>query len=811
MSAKILVVDDNPTNLKLVSAVLEFEGHDILTAVDADEAQVVLAVTLPDLILMDIALPGMDGLTLTRKLKAEERTRGIPIVALTAFAMKGDDQKALDAGCDGYISKPIDTRKLPDQVAGFLARASSQSRGSCMKILGTEDHAVDLKLADLVLSTTNRDVSAVEAAEPAFAAIQEDPPQRILLDLPGMDGLALARKLKADPDTRDIHTVGVTCYPEQYPKAAALATECDTYLLKPIKPRDLSGQLTAVTEVGRGQPACEMKAPMNLLIVDDDPTSLKLLRVQLEAEGHAVFEAHDGMDALALLNRQRVDAVISDILMPRMDGYRLCHEIRMNMRLHDLPFILYTATFTSPGDEKLALNVGADKYLPKPASVEIIIAALHEVSATPHAAPQPKALEEVEVLKEYSEQLVSKLKKRNTELQEQTEVLRVSEARYTNIVNLAADAIISVDEKQRIVIFNQGAERIFGYTAAEMLGQPLDMLLPAHLAEAYCVHIRGFATESGPARDMNRCAEIHGRRRDGTEFPAEASISKVKENGEFRFTVFLRDVSAREQAEEEIRQLNINLERRVLERTDELQAANLELEAFSYSVSHDLRAPLRSIDGFSQALLEDYADQLDDQARDHLNRIHGATQRMGHLIDDMLTLSHVTRTEIHRESVDLSAFAADVLAEFQKSEPERKVDCRIESGLITAGDERLLRVLLINLLGNAWKFTGKTTNAKIEFGAMQNSTGAMEFFVRDNGAGFDVNYAGKLFGPFQRMHLLSEYPGTGIGLATVKRIVVRHGGRVWAEGQVGQGATFYFTLGERSACMKDNTILKSNK
>ena len=254
MSATILVVDDNPTNLKLVSDVLEFEGYNILKAVDAEEAQVVLAATLPDLILMDIALPGMDGLTLTRKLKAEERTRGIRIVALTAFAMKGDDQKAFDAGCDGYITKPIDTRKLPDQVAGFLARAGSQSPRSSMKILVIEDNTVDLKLANLVLSTAGHHVSAVEAAEQAFAAIQEDRPQLILLDLdlPGMDGLALARRLKSDPDTRDICVVAVTFYPEQYPKDAALAAGCDAYLLKPIDTRELSDQLTAVAEGGGG-------------------------------------------------------------------------------------------------------------------------------------------------------------------------------------------------------------------------------------------------------------------------------------------------------------------------------------------------------------------------------------------------------------------------------------------------------------------------------------------------------------------------------------------------------------------------------
>ena len=252
MSAKILVVEDNPINLKLVSEVLEFECYDILKAVDAEAAQAVLAATLPDLILMNIALPGMDGLTLTRKLKAEERTRGIRIVALTAFAMKGDDQKAFDAGCDGYITKPIDTRTLPGLVAGFLARASGQSRRSRMKILVIEDHVAELNLANVVLSTAGHDVSTAETAEQAIAAIKKERPQLILLDLelPGMDGLTLARKLKADPDMRDIHIVAVTFHPERHPKAAALAAGCDTYLMKPINTRELSDQLTAVAEGG---------------------------------------------------------------------------------------------------------------------------------------------------------------------------------------------------------------------------------------------------------------------------------------------------------------------------------------------------------------------------------------------------------------------------------------------------------------------------------------------------------------------------------------------------------------------------------
>lgn len=255
----------------------------------------------------------------------------------------------------------------------------------------------------------------------------------------------------------------------------------------------------------------------------------------------------------------------------------------------------------------------------------------------------------------------------------------------------------------------------------------------------------------------------------------------------------LRIASANQSAESD-RRLQADLERRVTARTGELQAANQELEAFSYSVSHDLRAPLRAIDGFSQALLDDYANQLDDQAMDYLNRVRAATQRMGHLIDDMLTLSRVTRAEMQRETVDLSALAADVLEELQKSEPERKVDWRIESGLVAQGDVQLLRIVLANLLGNAWKFTSKTATAQIEFGSIRNADVTTGFFVRDNGAGFDMTYAGKLFGAFQRLHLASEFPGTGVGLATVQRIVRRHGGQVRGEGVPDQGATFYVTL-----------------
>lgn len=250
------------------------------------------------------------------------------------------------------------------------------------------------------------------------------------------------------------------------------------------------------------------------------------------------------------------------------------------------------------------------------------------------------------------------------------------------------------------------------------------------------------------------------------------------------------EIDERQQAQLRGQALNQELGQAIIE----LKAVNKELEAFSYSVSHDLRAPLRSIDGFSQALLEDCSAQLDQTGQDYLQRIRSATQRMGHLIDDLLALSRMTRSDMHVESVDLSRLASQICIDLQQLQPERQVEVTIQPGLVVQGDSNLLQVVLENLLSNAWKFTAKNLQAKIEFGAMPQESGTLIYFVRDDGTGFDMAYGDKLFRPFQRLHASHEFPGNGIGLATVQRIVYRHGGRVWAEGAVERGATFYFTL-----------------
>jgi light-regulated signal transduction histidine kinase (bacteriophytochrome) len=256
-----------------------------------------------------------------------------------------------------------------------------------------------------------------------------------------------------------------------------------------------------------------------------------------------------------------------------------------------------------------------------------------------------------------------------------------------------------------------------------------------------------------------------------------------------KLSVAIQDISKLQQAEEALLR-----DRKALAQTNaELIAANHELEAFSYSVSHDLRAPLRSIDGFSQALLEDYGSKLDSTGKDHLQRVRYAAQRMSALIDDMLNLSRVTRQPMRHENLDLSAMAQAIAAELQEAEPGRQVEFAIENGLGAVGDSQLLKVAMENLLRNAWKYTSGHVNARIEFGKVQQN-GKFPFFVRDDGAGFDPRYADRLFGAFQRLHTVTEFPGTGIGLATVQRIIHRHGGEVWAEGAVEKGATFFFTL-----------------
>jgi PAS domain S-box-containing protein len=368
------------------------------------------------------------------------------------------------------------------------------------------------------------------------------------------------------------------------------------------------------------------------------------------------------------------------------------------------------------------------------------------------------------------------------------QALQLAEERYRLLIESVHDyAIYMLDTSGHVASWNSGAQRIKGYTAEEMIGQHFSRFYrPEDLKQGKPARELQLATENGRY-------EEEGWRvcKDGSEFWANVVITAVHDDaGQLRgFAKITRNMTERKRAEDDIRNLNHRLQ----QHATQLEAANRELEAFCYSVSHDLRAPLRGIDGFSMALLEDYGDTLKPEARDYLQRVRAGTQRMAQLIDDLLNLSRITRTELRRSPVDLSAVARAAATDLKQAQPERTVEFTIADGLHVDGDPRLLRVVFDNLFGNAWKFTAKRPDAKIEFGAA-GQNGRRHFFVRDNGAGFDMTYVHKLFGAFQRLHAASEYSGTGVGLATVQRIIHRHGGTVSAQGEVDNGATFSFTL-----------------
>jgi len=352
------------------------------------------------------------------------------------------------------------------------------------------------------------------------------------------------------------------------------------------------------------------------------------------------------------------------------------------------------------------------------------------------------------------------------------------------IVDCSSDAIIGKTLDGIVTSWNDGARRMFGYTVDEIVGEPIALLIPSGREHE----------EVAILEQLHRGARVEQfdtvrRRKDGSELHVSLTSSPIHDSGGelIGASKIVSDITARRHAEQALATAK-----------DAAEAANRELEAFSYSVAHDLRAPLRGMNGFAQLLLNSYRDKLDPEGQDWLQEILLNAQKMGELIDALLSLARVTRSELQRDDVDLSVIVRDTIAQLESSEPERHVEFGVQDQVHANVDIRLVRALFQNLLGNAWKFTSKVPVARVEFGAMDTG-GVPAFFVHDNGAGFEMAFANKLFAPFQRLHTIDEFAGTGIGLATVQRIVHRHGGRVWAESVVDAGATFYFTLSPETA------------
>jgi PAS domain S-box-containing protein len=369
-----------------------------------------------------------------------------------------------------------------------------------------------------------------------------------------------------------------------------------------------------------------------------------------------------------------------------------------------------------------------------------------------------------------------------------------AEEETLQVVSMAVEqspaSVVITDAAGAIQYVNPACERVTGYSLAELMGANPRVLQSGQQEPAF---YRAMWETLGAGRTWT--GVFLNRRKDGSTFTENATISPVRDP-QGRTTHYLaikEDISELKRAVDQIQRLNDELEQRVQARTAQLEAANQELEAFSYSVSHDLRAPLRSIRGFSGILLETCQDRLDPTSQDYLRRVDLGARHMGGLIEDLLKLSQVSRGELDRTPLDLSAMARRILAELARSDPGRTVATRVDPDLRAIGDRRLVTLALDNLLRNAWKYTGKRAEARIEFG-LDPANGEPVFQVRDNGAGFDMAHAGKLFGAFQRLHSSQDFEGTGIGLAITQRVVHRHGGRIWAHAEPDQGATFSFTL-----------------
>jgi two-component system NtrC family sensor kinase len=636
---------------------------------------------------------------------------------------------------------------------------------------------VRMDLAEAFEAAGFQAVPCASAAE-ARSFVERGPVLLIILDvlLPDGDGIELLAEMRAAQPHAAI--LMLTTEAEVKDRIRGLQTGADDYVGKPY---DSSYVVARARELLRARHTSEAPAPQaKVLVIDDSATFRESMRTALAEAGYDITTAASGEEGLSVATIIRPVAIIVDGQLGSMDGATLIRHIRLDPALRRTPCLLLSGS-EERGAELRALDAGADAFVRKEEDLAVILARLQAMIRNTSAAADDKA----------------------TGLIGSKRILAVDDSpTYLHEISSALHG-----EGYDVVLARSGEE------ALELLAvQPvdcilLDLMMPGLSGAETCQRIKAAPFTRDIPLIMVTAQQEQDAMLDALGGGADDYISKSAELDVLKAR--LRAQLRRKQFEDENRRMREELLQRDFEAAEartarelaetrarlasELERKNKELEAFSYSVSHDLRAPLRGIDGFSQALLEDYGDKLDEQGQDYLKRIRANAQRMGSLIDDLLLLSRVTRAELHVTPIDLAPIAADVVAELRRREPEHKITVTIQPSLVVLGDRGLLLIVLENLIGNAWKFSSKVQTPEITVGASLVNAERV-CFVRDNGAGFAMQYAGKMFSPFQRFHTEAEYKGTGIGLSIVHRIIDRLGGRVWAESSPDQGATFFFTL-----------------
>ena len=650
MNGTVLILDDSMTVRMDIAEAFQCAGMHATPCATAAEARAVLTRHPFDVIIIDVLLPDGDGVDFLHEVRSDPTNSRAAILMLSSEAAVKDRIRGLTTGADAYVGKPYDVGYVVAK-ARDLIRSRSRPAVATTTVLVVDDSATVREHLRAALEAQAYHVVVAADGEEGLRLAAAQRPDVAIIDssLPDIDGGTVIRRLRFDAALRSTPCLLLTGSQEQDAEVKAFEAGADAFVRKEQDAAVILATLAALLRRSVPVPGSDATTslldPKKILVVDDSLTFLNETADRLRREGYDAIPVRSGEEALELLEIEKVDCILLDLIMPGLNGQETCRKVKETSGLRDVPLIMLTGR-----DDREAmldaLSAGADDYITKSGEFVVLIARIR-----------------------------AQLRRKQLE-----------------------------DESRRI--------------REELLHREIE------------------ATE---ARAASRLAETRA-----------ALVS-------------------------------------------ELELKNRELEAFSYSVSHDLRAPLRGIDGFSRMLLADHADQLDDTGRHYLARLREAATRMGELIDDLLALSRVSTGELHRDQIDLSAMVRHIIATMAEAEPDRDVAARVQGDLVTYADARLLKAALENLLGNAWKFTARKSGATVEFG-MEERDGAEVYLVRDNGDGFDMAKADRLFTPFQRLHSQAEFSGTGIGLATVHRIVARHGGRIWAEATAGDGATFRFTL-----------------